>query len=150
MRAVVHDRYGPPEVLRPVAVEPPVPIGTAAVQLARHFGAEITAVCNSENVEIVRSLGAGQVIDYTKDDFTSNGQVYDVIYDAVGKHSFRRCRGSLKPGGIYLATDGWHNVARSWRLAAGAGSRARPRPAVAAGAARPGTRGRWHRCRGRR
>ncbi len=91
-------------------------IGTAAVQLARHFGADITAVCNTKNVETVRSLGADRVIDYTGEDFTKNGQAYDVIYDAVGKQSFRRCKGSLKPGGIYLATDGFHNVARSLLL----------------------------------
>jgi NADPH:quinone reductase-like Zn-dependent oxidoreductase len=88
-------------------------IGTAAVQLARHFGAEVTAVCNTKNVELVRSLGADHVIDYTTEDFTSNGRAYDVIYDAVGKQSFRRCKRSLKPGGIYLATDGWANIARS-------------------------------------
>ena len=83
------------------------------MQLVRHFGVDITAVCNTKNVETVRSLGANRVIDYTKEDFTSNGQAYDMIYDAVGKHSFRRCKGSLNPGGIYLATDGWTNVARS-------------------------------------
>lgn len=88
-------------------------IGTAAVQLARHFEADVTAVCNTKNVETVGSLGADRVIDYTAEDFTANGQAYDVIYDAVGKHSFRRCKGSLKPGGIYLATDGWGNMARS-------------------------------------
>src|SRR5215469_14103281 len=86
-------------------------IGTAAVQLARYFEADVTAVCNTKNVEAVRSLGAGQVIDYTREDFTANGQAYDVIYDAVGKHSFRRCDGSLKPGGQYLPTDGLQNVA---------------------------------------
>ena len=85
-------------------------IGTAAVQLARHFDADVTAVCDSKNVETVRSLGAGQVIDYTREDFTASGQTYDVIYDAVGKHSFRRCAGSLKPGGKYLTTDGLQNV----------------------------------------
>jgi NADPH:quinone reductase-like Zn-dependent oxidoreductase len=88
-------------------------IGTAAVQLARHFGADVTGVCSTKNLELVRSLGAAQVIDYTAEDFTRNGRAYDVIYDAVGKHSFRRCKGSLKPGGIYLATDGWANMARS-------------------------------------
>lgn len=87
-------------------------IGTAAVQLARQFGADVTAVCNTKNVEVVRSLGADRVIDYTREDFTREGLAYDVIYDAVGKHSFRRCRRSMKPGGIYLATDGWVNVAR--------------------------------------
>jgi len=88
-------------------------IGTAAVQLARYFGADITGVCNTKNIELVRSLGATRVIDYTREDFTGNGQAYDVIYDAVGKQSFRRCKRSLKPGGIYLATDGWQNIARS-------------------------------------
>jgi NADPH:quinone reductase-like Zn-dependent oxidoreductase len=85
-------------------------IGTAAVQLARYFGAGVTAVCGTKNLELVRSLGAGRVIDYTQEDFTANGQTYDVIYDAVGKHSFWRCRGSLKRGGIYLATDHWQNL----------------------------------------
>ena len=74
-------------------------IGTAAVQLARYFDADITAVCNTENVETVRSLGADKVIDHTREDFTRNGQTYDVIFDAVGKHSFRRCKGSLNHGG---------------------------------------------------
>lgn len=86
-------------------------IGTAAVQLARYFGADVTAVCNTKNLELVRSLGADRVIDYTHDDFTKNGETYDVIFDAVGKHSFRRCRRSLKPGGMYIETDGgflWH------------------------------------------
>jgi NADPH:quinone reductase-like Zn-dependent oxidoreductase len=86
-------------------------MGTAAVQLARYFGAHVTAVCNTKNVELVRSLGADEVIDYLQEDFTKNGETYDVILDAVGKHSFRRCRGSLKPGGIYLPTDlgfMWH------------------------------------------
>ena len=80
-------------------------IGTAAVQLAKHFEADVIAVCNTKNVELVRSLGADEVVDYTQDDFTKNGETYDVIFDAVGKHSFRRCRRSLKPGGIYIATD---------------------------------------------
>jgi NADPH:quinone reductase-like Zn-dependent oxidoreductase len=85
-------------------------IGTAAVQLARHFGAHITAVCGTKNLELVRSLGADEVIDYMQEDFTRNGKTYDVILDAVGKHSFKRCRDSLKPGGIYLPTDGAVNV----------------------------------------
>jgi NADPH:quinone reductase-like Zn-dependent oxidoreductase len=86
-------------------------IGTAAVQLAKHFGADITAVCNTKNVELVSALGADKVIDYLEDDFTKNGKTYDVVFDAVGKHSFRRCRRSLKPGGIYITTDlgfMWH------------------------------------------
>ena len=85
-------------------------IGTAGVQLARYFGADVTAVCNTKNIETVRSLGADRVIDYTKEDFTKNGETYDVIFDAVGKHSFKRCNGSLKPGGRYLATDGFRNL----------------------------------------
>ena len=80
-------------------------IGTAAVQLAKHFGAEVTAVCNTKSVEVVQSLGADEIVDYLQEDFTKNGKTYDVIFDAVGKHSFRRCRGSLKPGGTYLETD---------------------------------------------
>ncbi len=86
-------------------------IGTAAVQLTKHFGARVTAVCNTKNVELVRSLGADEVIDYLQEDFTRNGETYDVIFDAVGKHSFRRCRRSLKRRGIYISTDGgflWH------------------------------------------
>jgi NADPH:quinone reductase-like Zn-dependent oxidoreductase len=85
-------------------------IGTAAVQLGKHFGANITAVCSTKNVDLVRSLGADRVIDYTREDFTKNGQTYDGIFDAVGKHSFMRCRGSLTPAGRYLATDGLRNL----------------------------------------
>jgi NADPH:quinone reductase-like Zn-dependent oxidoreductase len=75
------------------------------VQLAKYFDAHVTAVCNTKNVELVRSLGADEVVDYLQEDFTKNGKTYDVIFDAVGKHSFRRCRRSLKPGGIYIETD---------------------------------------------
>jgi NADPH:quinone reductase-like Zn-dependent oxidoreductase len=85
-------------------------IGTAGVQLARYFEADVTAVCNTKNLQLLRSLGADRVIDYTQEDFTKNGETYDVIFDAVGKLSFRRCRGSLKRGGIYLATDGLRNL----------------------------------------
>lgn len=85
-------------------------VGTAAVQLARHFEADVTAVCNTRNLELVRSLGADRVIDHTREDFTTNGETYDVIFDAVGKHSFRRCRGSLRPGGTYVGTDGLRNL----------------------------------------
>jgi NADPH:quinone reductase-like Zn-dependent oxidoreductase len=80
-------------------------VGTAAVQLAKYFGADVTAVCNTKNLELVRSLGADRVIDYLQEDFTKRGETYDVIFDAVGKHSFRRCRRSLKPGGIFVETD---------------------------------------------
>jgi NADPH:quinone reductase-like Zn-dependent oxidoreductase len=86
-------------------------VGTAAVQLAKHFGAHVTAVCNTKNVELVRSLGADEVIDYLQEDFTRNGETYDVVFDAVGKTSFRRCRRSLKPGGVFVETDlgfMWH------------------------------------------
>jgi NADPH:quinone reductase-like Zn-dependent oxidoreductase len=85
-------------------------IGTAAVQLARYFDADVTAVCSARNVELVRSLGADTVVDRAQEDFTTSGKTYDVIFDAVGKLSFRRCRGSLKPGGIYIATEGLANV----------------------------------------
>jgi NADPH:quinone reductase-like Zn-dependent oxidoreductase len=85
-------------------------MGTAGVQLAKHFGAHVIAVCNTPNVELVRSLGADEVIDYLQDDFTKSGETYDVIYDAVGKHSFRRCKDSLNPGGVYLPTDGLWNA----------------------------------------
>jgi NADPH:quinone reductase-like Zn-dependent oxidoreductase len=85
-------------------------IGTAGVQLARYFGADVTAVCGTKNLELVESLGADRVIDYMKEDFTKNGETYDVIFDAVGKHSFKRCRGSLEPGGLYLPTDGPVNI----------------------------------------
>ena len=86
-------------------------VGTAAVQLAHHWGAHVTAVCNGKNVELVRSLGADEVIDYEREDFTRNGKTYDVIFDAVGKHSYRRCRRSLEPDGTYIDTDlgfMWH------------------------------------------
>jgi NADPH:quinone reductase-like Zn-dependent oxidoreductase len=80
-------------------------IGTAAVQLAKYYGAEVTAVCNTKNLELVKSLGADEVIDYTKDDFTQNGQTYKVVFDAVGKTSFFRCKNLIKKGGVYLSTD---------------------------------------------
>jgi NADPH:quinone reductase-like Zn-dependent oxidoreductase len=81
-------------------------VGTAAVQLlAHHFEAEVTGVCDTKDVELVRSLGARDVHDRFREDFTKSGKTYDVIFDAVGKHSFRRCRRSLKPGGIYISMD---------------------------------------------
>ena len=86
-------------------------IGTAAVQLAKHMGARVTAVCNTKNVELVRSLGADEVLDYTRgEDFTENREAYDAVVDAVGKHSFIRSRRALKPGGAYVSTDGLHNI----------------------------------------
>lgn len=86
-------------------------VGTAGVQLAKSFGAHVTAVCNTKNLDLARSLGADEVIDYTREDFTRDGGTYDVIFDAVGKLSFRRCRRSLKRGGIYVGTDGLYNLA---------------------------------------
>lgn len=85
-------------------------IGTAAVQLAKYFGAEVTAVTSTNNLELTRSLGADHVIDYKKEDFTKSGQSYDVIFDAAGKHSFVKSRNSLKPGGRFLPTDGAANM----------------------------------------
>jgi NADPH:quinone reductase-like Zn-dependent oxidoreductase len=86
-------------------------IGTAGVQLAKALGAEVTAVCDTPRVDLVRSLGADEVVDYTREDFTADAATYDVVFDAVGKHSFRRCRRALKPGGTYISTDlgfMWH------------------------------------------
>ncbi len=85
-------------------------IGSAGVQLAKYFGADVTSVCKARHHELVLSLGADRVIDYTQDDFTRNGETYDVIFDSVGKLSWRRCRDSLRPGGYYLPTDGLENA----------------------------------------
>lgn len=79
-------------------------VGAVAVQLARHFGAEVTAVCSGRNGELVRALGAKKVIDYAQEDFTAARGAYDVIFDAVGKSSFSQCREALAPRGIYLTT----------------------------------------------
>ena len=81
-------------------------VGTYAVQIAKHFGATVTGVCSTSNLEMVKSLGASHVIDYKKSDFTQNGEKYDVIFDAVIKTSFSRCKNSLKQRGIYI-TVGW-------------------------------------------
>jgi len=81
--------------------------GVYAIQLARYYGAEVTGVCSTGNLELVRSLGADQAIDYTQEDFTRNGQAYDVIFDMVpGKSAFARCKSSLKPNGLYLSGAG--------------------------------------------
>ncbi len=77
-------------------------VGAAAVQIAKYYGAEVTGVCSAANVEMVRSLGADDVIDYTKEDFTQNGQTYDLIFDTVGKITFSHSKKSLKPEGIFL------------------------------------------------
>jgi len=79
-------------------------VGTYAVQLAKYFGAEVTGVCSTRNLELVKSLGAEEVIDYTQEDFTKNGLTYDIIFDAVAKSSFSRCKNSLTPEGVYLLT----------------------------------------------
>ena len=77
-------------------------IGSAALQLAKYFGTEVTGVCAAPRLEFVKSLGADKVIDYTKEDFTQNGETYDLIFDILGKSSFSRCKSSLKPNGIHL------------------------------------------------
>jgi NADPH:quinone reductase-like Zn-dependent oxidoreductase len=80
-------------------------VGTYAVQLAHFFGAEVTGVCSNKNIEMVKSLGAEKVIDYTQEDFTKNGQTYDVIFDAVGKSSETKSKNSLKQNGIFLTVQ---------------------------------------------
>jgi NADPH:quinone reductase-like Zn-dependent oxidoreductase len=80
-------------------------IGSAAVQLLKYFGAYVTAVCNTKNIELVKSLGADKVIDYTKEDFTKDNQKYNFIFDAVGKSSFAKCKPLLQPGGVYVSSD---------------------------------------------
>ena len=77
-------------------------VGSYAVQLAKYFGAEVTGVCSSSNLNLVKSLGADRVIDYTVEDFSTNGETYDVIFEAVDKSSFSACMRSLKPEGVYL------------------------------------------------
>ncbi|MCH8003841.1 MAG: NAD(P)-dependent alcohol dehydrogenase [Nanoarchaeota archaeon] len=80
-------------------------IGTAGVQIAKYFGAGVTAVCGTKNLDLVKGLGADEVIDYTKEDFTKRGQTYDVVFDAVGKSSFFRTKKLIKKGGLYVSTD---------------------------------------------
>ncbi len=80
-------------------------VGTFAVQLAKYFGAEVTGICSTRNIELVKSLGADKVIDYTKEDFTKSDQIYDIIFDAVMKTSFSRCKNSLKQKGYFITVD---------------------------------------------
>jgi NADPH:quinone reductase-like Zn-dependent oxidoreductase len=84
-------------------------IGTYAVQLAKYFGADVTGVCSGKNAELVKSLGADHVIDYTRADFTHNKDAYDIIFDTVGKSSFSKCKDALKENGRYLPTTGLKN-----------------------------------------
>jgi len=79
-------------------------VGTFAVQLAKYFGAEVTGVCGTKNIDLVQSLGADRVVDYTKEDFTTTGESYDIIFDTVGKSSFDRCRKAMKSNGKYIST----------------------------------------------
>ena len=94
-------------------------VGTMAVQLAKHLGAEVTAVCSGANAELVRRLGADHVIDHTTEDFTRNGQRYDVIMDNHGNAPYSRVKGSLQPGGRFLMVIGnlWQMLAASWHKA---------------------------------
>ncbi len=83
-------------------------IGSAAVQLLKYFGANVTAVCSTKNLELVKSIGAKKVIDYTKEDFTKNKEKYNFIFDAVGKSSFTKCKPLLQSGGVYISSElGW-------------------------------------------
>ncbi len=80
-------------------------IGSATVQLLKYYGADITAVCNTKNIELVKSLGAFKVIDYTKEDFTKDPEKYDYVFDSVGKSTFGKCKSLLKPGGVYISSE---------------------------------------------
>jgi len=80
-------------------------IGSAAVQILKYFDVNVTAVCNTENIELVESLGANKVIDYTKEDFTKGEEKYNYVFDTVGKSSFAKCRPLLQSGGIYISSD---------------------------------------------
>ena len=93
-------------------------VGTFAVQLAKYFGAEVTAVCSTTNIEMVKSLGADRVVDYTREDFTKSDQSYDLIFDTVMKTSFSKCKNSLTPSGIFVTVD-YPLVTALWTSIAG-------------------------------
>ena len=80
-------------------------IGSAVLQLVKYLGAYVTAVCNTKNIELIKSLGADKVIDYTKEDFTKDDQKYDFVFDTVGKSSFAKCKPLLQPGGVYISSE---------------------------------------------
>ena len=80
-------------------------IGSAAVQLLKYFGADVTAVCNAKNTELVKSIGANKVIDYTKEDFTKSTEKYNFVFDTVGKSSFKKCKPLLQSGGVYISSE---------------------------------------------
>jgi NADPH:quinone reductase-like Zn-dependent oxidoreductase len=103
-------------------------IGTGAVQVAKHLGAHVTAVCNTQNIDLVRSLGADEAIDYLREDFTRSGRAYEVVLDAAGKASFLRCRRALRRGGLYITTDPgflWHDAILGVVTKLGGGRRAK-------------------------
>ena len=85
-------------------------IGSALLQLLKYFEATVTAVCDTKNIELVKSLGADKIIDYTKEDFTKDDEKYNFVFDAVGKSSFAKCKPLLQPGGVYTSTDGFENL----------------------------------------
>jgi NADPH:quinone reductase-like Zn-dependent oxidoreductase len=87
-------------------------IGTFAIQLAKYYGAEVTAVDSTAKLDMLRSIGADQVIDYTQEDFTKNGEIYDVIFDVIGKISFSRSTGSIKQNGTYLLANPMSQMVR--------------------------------------
>ena len=85
-------------------------IGSATVQILKTYGVQVTAVCRGEHAELVRSLGADRIIDYTREDFTKDNEQYDYVFDSVGKSTFKRCKHLLKRRGIYTSTDGFENL----------------------------------------